>query len=96
MKKHTRLYLKECRYDLSGFIPSELGGIGVDIHHILSRGRGGKDRIENLMCLTREQHILYGDKKKWMVFLLQRHRDFLRYRKASFDNEWFEDMISKY
>lgn len=29
---------------------------GLDIHHILPRSRGGKDNIDNLMCLCRRCH----------------------------------------
>lgn len=97
MKKHTKIYLKECNYDPTDFIPSEISFIrGIDIHHIISRGKGGEDRIENLMCLTREEHIEFGDKKEWMYFLLLRHYDFLIKNGIKFSKEWFENMFKKY
>ena len=83
-------------YDTASYIPSELGGTGVDIHHIIGRGRGGKDRIENLMALTREQHVEYGDKNKYIVGLLVAHREFLDESRVDYDPKWFEEMIASY
>ena len=97
MQKHTNLYLTKCGYTDTCFIPSEISGVkAVDTHHIISRGKGGEDRIENLMALTRKEHDMYGDKKHYMVFLLNAHRDFLRTKGISFDNDWFEDKIEHY
>ena len=33
------------------------------------------DKIENLMALCREHHIEYGDKKQYMEFLIQKHKE---------------------
>ncbi len=97
MKNHTKIYLKSLGYDPSDFIPSELSGQkGIDIHHIIGRGKKGEDRIENLMALTREEHIKFGDKKKYMKKLLIEHRLFLQVYGVHFDNEWFINQISKY
>ena len=97
MQKHTKLYLKACGYDSTDFIPSEITfQRGIDIHHIISRGKGGEDRIENLMCLTREQHLCFGDKKDWMYFLLTKHNSFLIQKNVVFEQAYFDEMLHKY
>ena len=97
MQKHTKIYLSSCNYDSTDFIPSELSfQRAVDVHHIISRGKGGEDIIENLMAVTREEHIEFGDKKEWMYFLLVRHYDFLLKKGADFNKEWFEVQFKKY
>lgn len=97
MKNHTKIYLQALDYRPGEFIPSELSGQkAVDIHHIISRGRGGKDRIENLMALTREEHLKYGDKKEWMYFLLVKHLGFLHRKGVECSNDWFNDQLKKY
>ncbi len=61
MQKHTKIYIESMGYSPVDFICCELTGQkAVDIHHIIGRGRGGSDRIENLMALTREKHDRYG------------------------------------
>lgn len=68
MKNHVRVYLEYFGHDQGDFIPSEIsGGRAVDICHIDCRGMGGnptreKDRIENLMAQTREEHLTLVDK----------------------------------
>jgi 5-methylcytosine-specific restriction endonuclease McrA len=77
MRKHTQIYLQGMGYDATSFVPCEVcGGVGVDCHHIEARGMGGsndKDTIENLMCLCRECHLKYGDKKQYKDFLKDIH-----------------------
>ena len=93
MKKHTKIYMMALGYDISDFMPSELSGSkGVDIHHIVNR----EDRIENLILLTREEHLKYGENKKTNAWLLRQHRAFLEMFGVKFDNEWFEFQINKY
>lgn len=93
MKAHTKIYLKALGYDISDFTPCEItGGQGIDIHHIVGR----ENRIENLMLLTREQHITHGEIKTSYVFLLEAHRHFLDVNGVHFDNSWFEDKIKHY
>ena len=71
MKKHTKIYFKALGYNLNDFIACEISGQpAIDIHHLISRGRGGTDRIENLMALTRELHIKLGDKNQYMYKLI--------------------------
>lgn len=97
MVKYKQIYLKSLGLTPSDFICCELSGrVGVDIHHIVGRGRGGADRIENLMSLTRENHIKYGDKQKYMVMLLTKHRQFLSYSGVKFDNKYFNEKIKQY
>lgn len=84
-------------YKQGDFIPCErTGNTGVDVHHIIGRGKGGPDRIENLMCLTRKQHLDNGDIKVMIPTLLLDHRRFLQDNNAPFDNEWFEQQLNKY
>lgn len=82
MKKHVRIYMKYFGYGIDDIIPSEISGLPAnDIHHINRRGMGGsnnKDNIENLMALTREEHIEYGDKKKYKELLREIHLNFMQ------------------
>jgi hypothetical protein len=100
MQKHTKIYLTAFGFDLTdnnSFVPSEISGSrGVDLHHIIGRGKKGEDRIENLICLTRQEHIDYGDKKEFMVYLLKTHRTYLQDNRIDFCNEWFEEKINYY
>jgi len=57
MQKYIKTYCDYFGYVEDEFIPSEVSGKpAVDIHHIKFRSRGGKDNIENLIALTREEH----------------------------------------
>ena len=77
MKQHTKIYFEYFGYDVSDFIPCEIcGKMANDIHHIHARGMGGTkqaDNIENLMALCRNCHILKGDKKQHIDFLIEIH-----------------------
>jgi hypothetical protein len=79
MKKHTRIYLDYFGYCETDVIVCEIPNcrrLGVDLHHINARGMGGsktKDVIENIMCVCREHHLEYGDKKQYKEYLKQIH-----------------------
>lgn len=79
MRNHTKVYLKYFGFTGEDFIPCEVcGKRAVDIHHIEARGMGGTkkvDTIENLMALCREHHLQYGDKKQYIEFLIQKHKE---------------------
>ena len=79
MKKHIVVYLDHFNYDTDDFIPCEVcGAKAVDIHHIKARGMGGsntKDVIENLQALCRKCHLDFGDKKQWIDFLIDKHKN---------------------
>jgi len=79
VKKHIVVYLHHFNYDTDDFIPCEVcGSKAVDIHHIKARGMGGsntKDVIENLQALCRKCHLDFGDKKQWMDFLIDKHKN---------------------
>lgn len=96
MKKHTKIYLSALGYDLGDpdqYVQSEISNQrAVDIHHIDNR----EDRIENLMAVTRDEHIEYGEIKSKKWYLLDRHRQFLIINGVNFDNEWFETRLAKY
>jgi len=100
MQNHTKIYFEAFGYDTQDatqFVPSEISKLkAVDIHHIIGRGKKGEDRIENLMAVTRIEHIEYGDKKEFMVLLLKIHRRILQINKIPFDNNWFEEKIKQY
>ncbi len=101
LQKHTKIYLTNFGYDINDasiFVPSEITPEerAVDIHHIIGRGRGGKDRIENLIALTRAEHDDYGDKNEYIVLLLEIHRKRLIKANIKFDNDWFDQMIEHY
>jgi 5-methylcytosine-specific restriction endonuclease McrA len=38
-------------------------------------GSNTKDVIENLQALCRKCHLEFGDKKKWMDFLIDKHKN---------------------
>lgn len=86
MPIHTTLYMDFFGYDLSDYIPSEIGGAealpAIDIHHVINRSKcgGAADHILNLMALTREQHEEYGDRKEHMFSLIQTHLLFMKER----------------
>ncbi|HLS53639.1 MAG TPA: hypothetical protein VK031_06680 [Tissierellaceae bacterium] len=93
MVKYKRIYLESLGLDRHDFIPCEVtGSEAVDIHHICTR----EDRIENLMAVTRKVHIKYGDKKRYMVKLLTRHRQYLDIHNVKYDEEWFEEKLNRY
>lgn len=100
MQKHTKIYLTAFGFDLSNpnqFIPSEINGKkAVDIHHIIARGKCGEDRIENLMALTRKQHLEWGDRKHLVWNLFSMHRQHLKENEVPFDNNWIEEQMKKY
>jgi 5-methylcytosine-specific restriction endonuclease McrA len=79
VKKHIVVYLDHFDYDTDDFIPCEVcGAKAVDIHHIKARGMGGsntKDVIENLQALCRKCHLDFGDKKQWIDFLIDKHKN---------------------
>jgi predicted restriction endonuclease len=79
MKKHTKIYLDYFGYGIEDFIPCEIcGAKAVDLHHIFRRGMGGSkeaDTIENIMALCREHHIEYGDKKQYIEYLKEIHKE---------------------
>lgn len=96
MRNHTKVYLAALSYDETDFIPSEISGSkAVDIHHIIGRGKKGEDRIENLMALTREEHIEFGDKSMFMSFLWRKHYEFLESKGIEFDKEYILDQSDK-
>ena len=102
MQKHTQIYLKAFGYSEGDFIPSEISGTrAVDINHIECRGMGGnpskdKDRIENLMAVTREEHIAYGDMKEHTAYLLIKHRDFMDQNGVKYDKQYMASKIGQY
>jgi len=100
MQEHTSLYYDFFGYAGDDFVPSEIsGGRAVDIHHIHARQRGGgenMDRIENLMALSREEHLKYGDKVQYKAFLYKRHLEVLEVSGKEFDREWILAQIEKY
>lgn len=81
MKPHVKIYLAyfpEPKCEVCGkYATITSDGIhGLDVHHIERRGMGGSkiaDRIQNLMGLCREHHVLYGDKKEWKEWLQKVH-----------------------
>ena len=101
MKKHIKIYHEALGVAPGEVIFSEISGYRAsDIHHIFAGGMGGgkrkEDRIENLMALTREEHLNYGDKKDTYLILLIKHRNFLDRWCVKYDQKWFENKISKY
>lgn len=100
LANHLRIYYESFGYDteLDGFFaPCEITEAkGQDVHHIIGRGKRGPDRIENLMLLSRDAHVEYGDKTDYMVLLFKIHRKRLDMAEIPYDNKWFEKQIRKY
>ena len=97
MQKHTKIYMDALGYKEGDFIPCErTGNTANDTHHIISRGKGGEDRIENLMALTRKQHLEVGDKKQWIFQLLVDHEDFLKMNGVQYDKEYMKKLKQRY
>ncbi len=99
---HIQIYNDAFGIYPGDYRPSELSNApGVDIHHIECKGMGGNpsgnlDRIENLMALTREEHMYFGDKKKYMSFLLKKHFEALVRANVNFDHRYLLDKIHHY
>ena len=100
MQRHTKIYIEAFGYDTSDntiFVPCEICEKKAnDIHHIIGRGKKGKDRIENLMAVCRKCHDDYGDRKDFMVYLFEIHRKRLEIAGIEFDNNYFEIKIRQY
>ena len=93
MRKHTKIYIDACGFTDTDFMPSEISGAkGVDIHHIVTR----ENRIENLMLLTREEHVKYGEIKDKMFFLLMKHMEYLDNIGVNYNIKWFNKYLLKY
>ena len=79
MQKHTKIYLNHFDLQQGDYIQSEITGLPAhDIHHIKPRGMGGskdKDYIENLMALTRAEHVLVemNPQLNWYFYLIHMH-----------------------
>lgn len=72
-----------------------------DIHHIEARGMGGdpkghKDRIENLMAVTRKYHDLYGDSPEHMAYLYRIHKQSMEDAGVKFSEKYINDKIDYY
>jgi hypothetical protein len=102
VKNYKKIYLDAFGKDETDFFCSEISKKpAIDIHHIECKGMGGdpnreKDRIENLMAVTREEHNLYGDKRQFMAFLYRKHLNFLELYGVKFDKEYIIQKIEQY
>lgn len=97
MKAHVKIYFDALGYVLDDFVPSEISGDrAVDIMHVIGKGRGGEDRIENLCAGTRLEHNEYGENNNKIPHLLNLHRNFLNLNRVPYDNDWFEEKINFY
>lgn len=100
MTNHFKLYLDAFDYDISDTILCELTGmVATDIHHIQRRGMGGDNtmnRIENLMALSREAHLKYGDVVSKKAYLYRVHKRNLEACGIEFDEAWINQQIEKY
>lgn len=92
MSKYKDIYYEFFGYDKGEFIPCEISGAkSDDLHHIDCRKIGGsklKDNIENLIAVTREEHVKYGDKKQYMLLLYETHLKFIRDQNPRYKINW--------
>jgi hypothetical protein len=102
LENYKKIYLDAFGKDETDFFYSEVSKQpAVDIHHIECKGMGGdptgeKDRIENLIALTRLEHIKYGDKAQYMAFLYKKHLAFLELYGVKFDKQFILNKIKIY
>lgn len=94
--------MKAFGYDEGDYISCEISGLPAnDVHHIEARGNGGdpkgeKDRIENLMAITRQHHVHYGDKPYYMARLFKWHKNRMIDHGVKFDEKYINDKIKHY
>ena len=82
MIKYKKIYCDAFGYTEGDFIPSELSGsVAVDLHHINGRGKG-KDVVENLIALTREEHNDAHSEKISKAELTAIHLKFMKKNKV--------------
>jgi hypothetical protein len=97
---YKKVYCDHFDYYEGDYIQSELSSVpAVHFHHIHRRGRGNEgepERVENLIALTFEEHIKYGDKKQFKAFLYRKHLEMLERKGKSYDREWILVQIEKY
>lgn len=85
MTRHYKIYTEHFGYMPGEAIKCELSGFvskNNELHHIWRRGMGGDptgkcDEVTNVMCLRKDLHLLYGDKKQYMDFLKEAHKLFM-------------------
>ena len=86
---YKKVYLDYFDYGEQDYIPSEISGSPAnDIHHICYRSQLGKDNIENLIALTREEHNLVHAKKLSEEYLIKVHKQFINERKKHTNDIW--------
>lgn len=101
MSPHKKIYFEAMGYTEGDFVASEVSGAAaVDIHAIECDGMGGSPskethRIENLIALTRKEHVMYGDKKQFKSWLYRNHLLFMESHGVKFDREYIMQQIAK-
>lgn len=79
MQKYIKIYCDAFGYCYDEFIPSELSNEqAADVHHIIFRSQGGKDEIENLMALTRDEHDESHGGELKRDYLQEKHNQFMK------------------
>ena len=58
--------------------------------------RGGIDRIENEIAVTRAEDLKYGDKQHFISYLFRKHLEFLEANNVEHDSNWMQQQINKY
>lgn len=77
-KEYIKTYLNYFGYSEGDYIPSEISGSpAVDIHHIEHNGTR-KHNIENLIALTREEHIKAHNYELKKEYLKKIHNKFMK------------------
>lgn len=77
MQPHVKIYMDYFGYGIDDLILCEVGcGRCVDVHHLDGRGPG-KDVIEKLMGLCRDQHDKAGASPEYNEQLRKIHLQFL-------------------
>ena len=70
MKPHVKNYLNHFGYGDQDYISSEVSGLpAADCHHLVFRSHGGGDNVENVIALTRDEHMMAHTEPEYNEYL---------------------------
>jgi len=109
MERHTKNYTSHFEIGSQDYFTSEMpiivagmpelisGAAGFEIHHIINRmkARPELDQVENLICLTTEQHADAHKKKYSRIQLFKIHKEFLIKYGKPYDEEFLQQLMNE-
>ncbi len=79
MKTYIQNYLDQYGYCQDEIVISEISGLpSADFHHIQYRSHSGSDDAENIIALTREEHMKAHSGEYTKEYLQEIHNNFSR------------------